>query len=125
MTHQPPDPISDPIQEPAAPGQPPPPNAGAPWTLRLYVIGQLPRSVLAFANLKAICDEHLSGRYRIELIDLLEQPDLARRDQVLATPTLVRLAPEPVRKIIGDLSETERVLRALDLLPHTRLPGTG
>lgn len=121
MTHQTP----DPIQEPAVPGRPPPPNVGSPWTLRLYVIGQIPRSVSAFANLKAICDEHLPGHYRIELVDLLEQPDLARRDQVLATPTLVRLTPEPVRKIIGDLSETERVLRALDLLPHTRSPGTG
>ena len=88
------------------------------WTLRLYVAGQTPRSMAAFANLKRICEEHLAGRYRIEVIDLLENPQLARGDQILAIPTLVRKLPEPVRKIIGDLSNTERVLVGLDLLPR-------
>lgn len=87
------------------------------WTLRLYVAGQTPKSIAAFANLKVICEEHLAGRYRIEVIDLLENPQLARGDQILAIPTLVRKLPEPVRKIIGDLSNTERVLVGLDLQP--------
>lgn len=87
-------------------------------TLRLYVAGQTPKSIAAFANLKVICEEHLAGRYRIEVIDLLENPQLARGDQILAIPTLVRKLPEPVRKIIGDLSNTERVLIGLDLLPR-------
>lgn len=85
------------------------------WQLRLYVAGQTPRSLTAFANLKRICEEHLAGRYRIEIIDLLENPTLAKGDQILAIPTLVRKLPEPVRKIIGDLSNTERVLVGLDL----------
>ncbi|HYN79092.1 MAG TPA: circadian clock KaiB family protein [Lamprocystis sp. (in: g-proteobacteria)] len=85
------------------------------WTLRLYVAGQTPKSILAFANLKRICEEHLAGRYQIEVVDLLEQPQLARGDQILAIPTLVRRLPAPVRKIIGDLSNTERVLVGLDL----------
>ena len=89
------------------------------WTLRLYVAGQTPKSLAAFANLKRICEEHLKGRYRIEVIDLLETPQLATDDQILAIPTLVRKLPEPVRKIIGDLSNTERVLVGLDLLPLT------
>lgn len=88
------------------------------WTLRLYVAGQTPKSLAAFANLKKICEEHLAGRYRIEVIDLLVNPTLARGDQILAIPTLVRKLPEPVRKIIGDLSNTERVLIGLDLLPR-------
>lgn len=88
------------------------------WTLRLYVAGQTPKSITAFANLKTLCEEHLAGRYRIEVIDLLEQPQLAAGDQILAIPTLVRKLPEPVRKIIGDLSNTERVLIGLDLLPR-------
>lgn len=87
------------------------------WDLRLYVAGQTPRSLTAFANLKQICEEHLKGRYKIEIIDLLENPKLAKGDQILAIPTLVRKLPEPVRKIIGDLSNTERVLVGLDLRP--------
>ena len=90
------------------------------WELRLYVAGQTPRSVTAFANLKNICEEHLAGKYRIEVIDLLENPQLARGDQILAVPTLVRKLPEPVRKIIGDLSDAERVLVGLDLREHSR-----
>jgi circadian clock protein KaiB len=88
------------------------------YILRLYVAGQTPKSMTAFANLKKICEEHLFGRYRIEVIDLMEKPQLARGDQILAIPTLVRKLPEPVRKIIGDLSNTERVLIGLDLLPQ-------
>jgi circadian clock protein KaiB len=86
------------------------------WQLRLYVAGQTPKSLAAFANLKKICEEHLSGKYRIEIIDLLENPTLAAGDQILAIPTLVRKLPEPVRKIIGDLSH-ERVLVGLDIRP--------
>ena len=85
------------------------------WQLRLYVAGQTPKSLTAFANLKAICETHLKGRYRIEVIDLMEQPELAAGDQILALPTLVRKLPQPMRKIIGDLSDTERVLVGLDL----------
>ena len=87
------------------------------WVLRLYVAGQTPKSVTAFANLKKICSDHLSGKYRIELIDLLENPQLARGDQIVAIPTLVRNLPTPMKKIIGDLSNTDRVLVGLDLRP--------
>ena len=87
------------------------------WELRLYVAGQTPKSLEAFANLKKICEEHLAGKYEIEIIDLLKEPALAKGDQILAIPTLVRKLPEPVRKIIGDLSNTERVLVGLDLRP--------
>ena len=87
------------------------------WRLRLYVAGQTPKSLTAFANLKRICESHLKGRYRIEVIDLLEQPQLSKGDQILAIPTLVRKLPQPMRKIIGDLSDTERVLIGLDLRP--------
>ena len=86
------------------------------FSLRLYVAGQTPKSMLAFTNLKQICEEHLLGRYEIEIVDLLENPQLARGDQILAVPTLVRRLPEPIKKIIGDLSNTERVLVGLDLL---------
>jgi circadian clock protein KaiB len=92
-----------------------PEPAGKAYSLRLYVAGQTPKSVLAFTNLKQICEEHLLGRYEIEIIDLLENPQLARGDQILAVPTLVRRLPEPIKKIIGDLSNTERVLVGLDL----------
>ena len=85
------------------------------YVLRLYVAGQSPRCVTAFANLKKICEEHLAGEYHIEVIDLMKHPQLASGDQILAIPTLVRKLPEPVRKIIGDLSNTERVLVGLDL----------
>jgi circadian clock protein KaiB len=88
------------------------------WELRLYIAGQTPKAVAAFANLRTICEEHLRGRYRIEIIDLLKHPQLARGDQILAVPTLVRKLPEPVRKIIGDLSDTQRVLVGLDLRPR-------
>jgi circadian clock protein KaiB len=89
------------------------------WDLRLYVAGQTPKSLTAFANLKKLCEEHLPGEYHIEVIDLLEQPELAEGDQIVAIPTLVRKLPEPIRKIIGDLSNTERVLVGLDLRPFT------
>jgi len=90
------------------------------WRLRLYVAGQTPKSLQAFANLKRICEDHLEGQYRIEVIDLLETPQLAKDDQILAIPTLVRKLPEPVRKIIGDLSNTERVLVGLNLISAPR-----
>ncbi len=85
------------------------------FELRLYVAGQTPKAIRAFANLKRICDEHLAGQYSIEVIDLLDDPRLGRGDQILAVPTLVRRLPEPIKKIIGDLSNTERVLVGLDL----------
>jgi circadian clock protein KaiB len=85
------------------------------WILRLYVAGQSPKCMLAFANLKKICENQLKGKFVIEVIDLLKNPQLSRDDQILAIPTLVRKLPEPVRKIIGDLSNTERVLVGLDL----------
>jgi circadian clock protein KaiB len=94
-------------------------QAGAPaFDLRLYVAGQTPKSLTAIANLKKICEEHLKGQYRIEVIDLLQNPQLAQGDQILAIPTLVRKLPEPIKKIIGDLSSTERVLVGLDVRPH-------
>jgi circadian clock protein KaiB len=92
-------------------------RAGKLWYLRLYVAGQTPNSIAAFSNLKKICEDHLSGRYNIEVIDLLVKPKLASGDQILAIPTLVRKLPQPVRKIIGDLSDTEHVLVGLNLLP--------
>ena len=88
---------------------------GVFWKLRLYVAGPSPKSQRAFFNLKKLCDEHLVGRYEIEVIDLAEQPALARADDIFAIPTLVRRLPEPVRKFIGDLSNTERVLVELQL----------
>jgi circadian clock protein KaiB len=87
------------------------------WELRLYVAGQTPKSVTALANLRKYCEEHLQGRYQLEVIDLLEQPQLAEGDQILAIPTLVRKVPVPIRKIIGDLSNEERVLVGLDIRP--------
>ena len=115
--------------KPIKPAQPKKPTAPArtpnarkakaeTYILRLYVAGQTPKSVAAFDNLKKICEEHLAGRYKLQVVDLLENPKLARGDQILAIPTLVRKLPEPVRKIIGDLSNTERVLIGLDLLPR-------
>ena len=85
------------------------------YDLRLYVAGQTPRSLQALSNLKRICEEHLNGNYRVEIIDLLKKPQLAAGDQILAIPTLVRAIPKPARKIIGDLSNTERVLVGLDV----------
>ena len=87
------------------------------YNLRLYVAGQTPKSITALANLKRICDEHLAERYQIEVIDLLEHPQLAAGDQILAVPTLVRRLPEPLKRIIGNLSDMERVLVGLDLRP--------
>jgi len=94
---------------------------GAFFDLRLYVAGQTARSLAALANLQKICNEHLDGRYRIKVIDLLENPQLARGDQILALPTLVRKLPQPIRRLVGDLSDTERALVGLDLRP--RSPG--
>jgi circadian clock protein KaiB len=85
------------------------------WQLRLYVTGQTPKSLTAFSNLKKVCEIHLKGRYRITVIDLVKQPQLAKGDQILAIPTVVRKLPKPVRTIIGNLSDTERVLVGLDL----------
>jgi circadian clock protein KaiB len=87
------------------------------WQLRLYVMDQTPKSVTAFANLKRFCESHLKGRYRITVVDLLRQPQLAKGDQILATPTVVRKLPKPVRTIIGNLSDAESVLVGLDLRP--------
>ena len=99
----------------AAPKVKPAKTQTSSYILRLYVAGQTPKCMAAFVNLKKICEEHLAGQYQIEVIDLLENPKLAQGDQILAIPTLVRRLPEPVRKIIGDLSNTERVLIGLDL----------
>jgi circadian clock protein KaiB len=90
------------------------------FDLRLYVAGQTPKAIRAFANLRTLCEEHLEGRYKLEVIDLLEDPQLGRGDQILALPTLVRKLPTPIKKIIGDLSNTERVLVGLDLRPRQK-----
>jgi len=92
--------------------------APSAWELRLYVAGPTPKSIAALRNLEQICEEHLAGRYHIEVIDLMKHPQLAQGDQILAVPTLVRKLPAPIRKIIGTLSNTERVLVGLDLRPH-------
>jgi circadian clock protein KaiB len=89
------------------------------WELRLYVAGQTPRSLAAFANLRKLCEEHLAGKYVIEVIDLLEKPQLAGGDQIVAIPTLVRKLPEPIKRIVGDLSNTERTLVGLQLRPRS------
>ena len=90
------------------------------YILRLYIAGQTNKSITAFANLKRLCEEQLQGRYEIEVVDLVENPKLAREDQIVALPTLVRRLPPPIRKIIGDLSDTERVLVGLDLVPRPK-----
>ena len=87
------------------------------WNLKLYVAGQTSKSITAFSNLQKICEEHLAGQYRIEVVDLLKNPQLAKGDQIIALPTLVRQLPEPIKKIIGDLANTERVLVGLDIRP--------
>ena len=87
------------------------------WDLRLYVAGQSPKSLKAFANLKRLCEEHMQSRYKIEIVDLVANPQLAAGDEIIAIPTLVRRLPAPMRKIIGDLSDTERVLVGLQLRP--------
>ena len=93
------------------------PKKPASWTLRLYVAGQTPKSLRAFANLNLLCEKHLKGRYQIDVVDLLEHPDKARGDQIVATPTLVIKLPQAVRKIIGDLSNTDRVLVGMAIEP--------
>jgi circadian clock protein KaiB len=89
------------------------------WDLRLYIAGRTPKCIAAFSNLQRLCEEHLAGQYKIEVIDLLENAQLAKGDQILAIPTLVRKLPEPIKKIIGDLSNTGRVLAGLDLRPRS------
>jgi circadian clock protein KaiB len=98
-------------------------NAAQPefWQLRLYVAGQTAKSMIALANLTRICETHLEGKYSIKVIDLLLEPQLAKGDQILALPTVVRLLPEPVKQILGDLSNTERVLVGLDIKPLAAL----
>lgn len=91
-------------------------KAAERWLLRLYVAGQTPRSIEALSNLTRLCEEHLRGRYSIEVVDLLKRPQLAKGDQILAVPTLVRKLPPPLKKIIGDLSNTERVLVGLNII---------
>ena len=91
------------------------PSAGEKWNLRLYTAGQSPKSLAALANLKKVCEEHLAGRYSIEVVDLMKNPRLAKDDQIVAIPTLVRKLPEPLRRIVGDLSDTERTLVGLQL----------
>jgi circadian clock protein KaiB len=93
-------------------------NAAKSWELRLYTAGQTPKSIAAFQNLKRLCEEHMPGRYTIEVIDLMQNPRLAKEDQIVAVPTLVRKLPDPLRKIIGDLSDTERTLVGLQLRPR-------
>jgi len=88
------------------------------YNLRLYIAGQTPKSIAALANLRRICDEHMKGQYEVEVIDLMESPHLAQKDQIVAIPTLIRQLPEPLKRIIGDLSNTERVLIGLDLRPE-------
>lgn len=96
-------------------------RAADQWTLRLYIAGQTPRSLAAFANLKRLCEEHLAGRYEIEVVDLLQQPELGAPDQIVALPTLIRRMPEPVRRVIGSLSDLERVRLGIDLFPRQNL----
>jgi circadian clock protein KaiB len=91
------------------------PSAGELWEFKLYVAGQTPRSMSAIANLKSLCEQYMPGKYRVEIIDLLERPEMAKSDQVVAIPTLVRKLPGPIRRIIGDLSNTDKVLVSLQV----------
>ncbi|MYL85328.1 circadian clock protein KaiB [Desulfovibrio aerotolerans] len=101
-------------------------EAGKLWRLRLYVAGQTPKSLEAFANLKKVCEDYLTGRFEIEVIDLVENPQLAREDQIVATPTLMRKLPEPIKKIIGTLADTEKVLVGLNIVvKKTRIQELG
>ena len=109
--------MKKPARSSAPAEQPGTPSNAEVWELRLYVAGKAPKSVAAFANLKKLCEEHMPGRYRIEVIDLLEHPQLAAGDQIVAIPTLVRKLPEPLRRIVGDLRDTERTLVGLQLRP--------
>lgn len=110
-------PVSKPKNNGSAQGKKAAPFKRPVWELRLYVAGMTPTSIRAFENLKRLCEEHMHGAYKIQVVDLLERPMLARGDQIIAVPTLVRRLPTPVKKIIGDLSNTERVLVGLDLRP--------
>ena len=101
--------------KPAPPGAKPPKAKSVRYTLHLYVAGQTPKSVHAIANIKEICEEHLKGRYVLDVIDLYQQPQLALGEEIIAVPTLIRKLPPPLRRIIGDMSNTERVLVGLDL----------
>jgi circadian clock protein KaiB len=101
--------------KPAKKAKPAKATKGERWNLRLYVAGQTPRSITAFTNLKKLCEERLAGRYAIEVVDLIKQPQLAQGDQIVAIPTLVRKLPEPIKRIVGDLSNIERVLVGMDL----------
>ena len=94
----------------------------AEWKLRLYVAGQTPKSLTAFANLRRLCEEHLAGRYEIEVIDLLKHPELAQSDQIIALPTLVRKLPQPIKRIVGDLSNSERVIVGMNLEKISKPP---
>jgi circadian clock protein KaiB len=107
------------MTHPAETDSPPATEETERWHLRLYVAGQSPKSLRAFANLMQICDEHLDSRYDVEIVDLLESPQLAAGDEIVAIPTLVRRLPAPMRKIIGDLSDSDRVLVGLQLRPGT------
>jgi circadian clock protein KaiB len=98
-----------------ASGTPKVAESGTHYDLRLYVAGQTPKSLAAFANLKELCEQYLAGKYRIEVVDLIKKPQMAKDDQIIAIPTLVRRLPQPVRKIIGDLCDTQRTLIGLDL----------
>jgi circadian clock protein KaiB len=128
MTHSnpgdetdPPPAAADDGNAPAESGdQPAPPGDGDCYLLRLYVAGHTSRSAAALANLQAICEKHLEGRYRIEVIDLLEKPQLAAGDQIVAIPTLVRRLPPPLKRLIGNLADSERVLVGLDIRPEER-----
>lgn len=100
---------------PAPPGAKPPKAASGRYILRLYVAGLMPKSTLAIANIKRICEEDLQGQYELEVIDLYQQPQLAQDDQIVAVPTLIKKLPSPLRRVIGDMSDTERVLVGLDL----------
>ena len=110
---------NDPLQEPQSLEELAASSAGNPevWELRLYVAGRTPKSLAAMENLKALCEEHLRGKYQIEIVDLMVHPQLAKGDQIVAIPTLVRKLPQPIRKVIGDLSNTERALVGLQLRP--------
>ena len=105
----------EPNEKPVSRATPEPEYDGDCWELRLYTAGQTPKSMAAFSNLKRICEEHLPGRYKIEVIDLMQNPRLAKEDQIVAIPTLVRKLPDPLRRIIGDLSDTDRTLVGLQL----------
>jgi circadian clock protein KaiB len=107
------------VESTARASEPAEQTTNAEWDLRLYVAGRSAKSLTAFSNLKRICEEHLAGRYHIEVVDLLEKPQLAKGDQILAIPTLVRKLPEPIRKLIGDLSNTDETLVGLDIRPRT------